>query len=322
MLISGCIVSPNLYHAPDRAGSRCICQKKRCISEPPVVAVQTQGLFESEDSSMVVCNFALPQRSFYGNLMKTGHFSISWSFIDLFVEKLRCHFFASPVKDDSKPQKRRRKVRKFPTHADLDVTVTEPAEKNSCPKPCSRLHHFLISSSLSLMQGALDIDISTDTDGFCCRPRPILENRDTIFSSSKGILPLILCWLGGLVKHHPGRVTSACENVSKSQEMAVNPPTHRSFTCYNLLEPACPSPLTLRSTNSALNILTAHDFQHRGIGCSVWLPKMWTPSAPHNSDATFFLAHFLNTAMVWESKFPIVGIRWRKEFLRALIEAW
>ena len=157
MLISGCIVSPNLYHAPDRAGSRCICQKKRCISEPPVVAVQTQGLFESEDSSMVVCNFALPQRSFYGNLMKTGHFSISWSFIDLFVEKLRCHFFASPVKDDSKPQKRRRKVRKFPTHADLDVTVTEPAEKNSCPKPCSRLHHF------------------------CCRPRPISPNRDTYF---------------------------------------------------------------------------------------------------------------------------------------------
>ena len=98
------------------------------------------------------------------------------------------------------------------------------------------------------------------------------------------------CWPGGLVKHHPGRVTSACQNVSKSQEMAVNPPTHRSFTCYNLLEPACPSPLTLRSTNSALNILTAHDFQHRGIGCSVWLPKMWTPSAPHNSDATFFLA--------------------------------
>ena len=161
---------------------------------------------------------------------------------------------------------------------------------------------FLIRC-LSLVQGALDIDISTDTDGFCCRPRPILENRDTYFFRSKGI-PLLIwlamwCWPGGLVKHHPGRVTSACQNVSKSQEMAVNPPTHRSFTCYNLLEPACPSPLTLRSTNSAVNILTAHDFQHRGIGCSVWLPKMWTPSAPHNSDATFFLAHFLNTAAVF-----------------------
>ena len=51
---------------------------------------------------------------------------------------------------------------------------------------------------------------------------PILQNRDTIFFSSEGIPRLIWlamwCWPGGLVKHHPGRVTSACQDLSKSQK--------------------------------------------------------------------------------------------------------